>query len=219
MTLAGKIALASIEVGNFKADKKNMEQKYAYISADQVLSRAGDALAKQGVTVFPSLLEVELTTIERQGKSARIDAKITYSMMISDGEKDIVIPWFGYGSDYMTPDKAVYKAITSGHKYFLMKLLNIGVGNEDGEHEVENTQNVILNGLPVENISQETGEVVKPIRIIDTMSDEAVTIASQKWNIGKPEAAKELGKKKLSKMGVTEFIDWLNDPQAGMEAQ
>lgn len=70
-----------------------------------------------------------------------------------------------------------------------------------------------------ENISQETGEVVKPIRLIDTMSDEAVTIASQRWNMSKPEAAKELGKKKLGKMGVQEFIDWCNDPQAGTEAQ
>jgi hypothetical protein len=69
-----------------------------------------------------------------------------------------------------------------------------------------------------ENISQETGEVVKPIRLIDTMSEEAVTIASQRWNMSKPEAAKELGKKKLGKMGVQEFIDWCNDPQAGTEA-
>jgi hypothetical protein len=29
----------------------------------------------------------------------------------------------------------MYKAITSGHKYYLMKLLNIGEGNEDGEHD------------------------------------------------------------------------------------
>lgn len=139
-TLAGKIALASIEVGNFKADKTNQEQRYSYISADQVLSRAGDALAKQGVAVLPSLMSVELSNVERPNKSPRLDAKVTYSMMVTDGEKEMVIPWFGFGSDYMTPDKAVYKAITSGHKYFLMKLLNIGIGNEDGEHETEKCQ-------------------------------------------------------------------------------
>lgn len=70
-----------------------------------------------------------------------------------------------------------------------------------------------------ENISQETGEVTNPIRIIDTMSVEAVTMAAQKWNIGNQEAAKELGKRKLGKMSVTDFVDWLNDPQAGTEAQ
>jgi hypothetical protein len=136
-TLSGKIALASIEVGNFKADKTNQDQKYSYISADQVLSRAGDALAKQGIAVLPSLMSVDIMNVERQGKSPRLDAKVTYSMTVTDGEKEIIVPWFGFGSDYLTPDKAVYKAITSGHKYFLMKLLNIGIGNEDGEHEVE----------------------------------------------------------------------------------
>ena len=134
-TLAGKIAQASMDVGNFKADKTNLDQKYSYISADQVLSRAGDALARNGVVIVPLLKATELSVIERQGKSPRIDAHVHFDMLIVDGAEKIDVPWEGYGSDYMTPDKAVYKAITSGHKYFLMKLLNIGVGNEDGEHE------------------------------------------------------------------------------------
>ncbi len=135
ISLIAKIAKASIDVGNFTADKKNQEQGYSYISADQVLSRAGNALAQQGIVVLPELVGIDITTVERQGKSPRIDAKVSFMVVVTDGEKDINIPWFGYGSDYSTPDKALYKAITSGHKYFLMKLLNIGVGNEDSEHE------------------------------------------------------------------------------------
>jgi hypothetical protein len=142
-TLAGKIAQASMDVGSFKADKTNLDQKYSYISADQVLSRAGDALARNGVVIFPSISEPVIATVERQGKSPRIDAHVLFVMLITDGEKEMSIAWHGYGSDYMTPDKAVYKAITSGHKYFLMKLLNIGVGNEDGEHEMPPKQDAI----------------------------------------------------------------------------
>jgi hypothetical protein len=133
--LAGKIAKASIEVGAFRADKKNQDQNYAYISADQVLSRAGDALAKQGIAVIPNTVKTTLTTVERPNKSPRIDAAVEFSMSIRDEDSEITASWIGFGSDYMTPDKAIYKAITSGHKYFLMKLLNIGIGNEDSEHE------------------------------------------------------------------------------------
>lgn len=142
-TLAGKIALASIEAGKFTADKTNREQGYDYISADQVLSRAGDALARNGVVIIPRLVMTSIEAVQRvtapnaAPKSPRLDAHVNFMMTVTDGEKDLEIPWEGFGSDYMTPDKAVYKAITSGHKYFLMKLLNIGVGNEDGEHETD----------------------------------------------------------------------------------
>lgn len=138
--LALKIAKASIEVGKFSADKKNKEQNYEYISADQVLDRAGNALAKVGVVVFPTITGTDIKVVERQGKTPRIDANVAFEMLVTDGEKEFKAEWVGYGSDYATPDKAIYKAVTSGHKYFLMKLLNIGIGNEDGEHETEKTE-------------------------------------------------------------------------------
>ena len=123
------------------------------------------------------------------------------------------------------------RAISNGQKWFVPDAFNGATvytpdemgASEDAEGNVVGLPvieaHITTEPVPVENISQETGEVVKPIRLIDTMSDEAVTIASQRWNMSKPEAAKELGKKKLGKMGVQEFIDWLNDPQAGTEAQ
>lgn len=134
-SLAAKIAAASISVGGFEPDKINLEQKYKYISADAILARGGNALAAQGVSIFPSVESVKIDFVQRPGKSDRIDASCEYCFFITDGESSVSINWFGFGSDYMTPDKAVYKAYTSGHKYFLMKLLNIGAGNEDGEHE------------------------------------------------------------------------------------
>lgn len=154
-TLVGKIAAASIEAGTFTADKTNKEQGYSYISADQVLSRAGLALARQGVIMVPQILETALAIVERlpwkeeRPKSPRIDATVKFTMVVTDGEKEISFPWEGRGSDYMTPDKAIYKAITSGHKYALMKLLNIGVGNEDGEHESERGEDPERNPDPV----------------------------------------------------------------------
>lgn len=139
-TLIAKIIAASLAVGALATDKTNTQQNYKYISADKILERAGDALAEAGVMVVPSIT-IESTDAAKTDKGGtRYDSLVHFAMVISDGESQLEMPWCGRGSDYATPDKALYKAITSGHKYFLMKLLNIGVGNEDGEHENEPAQ-------------------------------------------------------------------------------
>ena len=130
-----KIAEATLSVGAFAADKRNREQNYDYISADMVLEKAGQAMARAGFSVVPSVTKWDIATVERVGKNPRLDAVVSFEMHVTDGVDDLVMPWLGMGSDYAAPDKAIYKAITSGHKYFLMKLLNISIGNEDSEHE------------------------------------------------------------------------------------
>lgn len=143
-TLATKIIAASVIVGALKPDKTNTAQNYNYISADKILERAGNALAEAGVIILPSITEETTTQVDytdSYGKSkSRFDATVRFVMLVTDGETEKELPWYGRGSDFSVPDKALYKAITSGHKYFLMKLLNVGVGNEDGEHENEPSQ-------------------------------------------------------------------------------
>lgn len=134
-TLISKIAAASIKVGALATDKRNAQQGYDYISADKILERAGDALAQAGVMVVPSITIENTEAVKTDKGGTRYDSLVHFAMIITDGESQLEMPWCGRGSDYSVPDKAMYKAITSGHKYFLMKLLNIGVGNEDGEHE------------------------------------------------------------------------------------
>ncbi len=135
-TLAAKIAKASTDVGGrLKADKTNTQDRYNYISADKILAECGQALAAQGVAVIPSMTDAEVNIGETAGGKRRFDARVSFVMTVTDGEAEQAQPWFGFGADYTTPDKAVYKAVTSGHKYFLSKLLMIGEGNEDGEHE------------------------------------------------------------------------------------
>jgi hypothetical protein len=136
MNLAQKIAKASAAIGGkLKADARNQEQKYNYISADKILSVCGQALADVGVTVFPSVVGDVMDVFDRGNNKVRYDATVTFMMHVSDGETSVDLPWIGRGSDYTVPDKALYKAITSGHKYFVAKLFNIGEGNEDSEHE------------------------------------------------------------------------------------
>ena len=135
-TLAAKIAAASKEVGGkLRADSRNQEQKYDYISADKILAVCGQALAEQGIVIFPSIVYEHVDMTDRGQGKARYDAEVKFCFVVADGGDKIELPWVGRGSDYSVPDKATYKAITSGHKYFIAKLLNVGEGNEDGEHE------------------------------------------------------------------------------------
>jgi len=137
-TMIGKIAKAALEVGGkLGVDKRNNEQKYDYISADKILSICGQALFTQGIVVIPAIVKSEQITVDRGNGKYRYDCQVDFQITVTDGTIPIVSEWRGMGSDYTVPDKALYKAITSGHKYFLMKLLCIGAGNEDGEHDDE----------------------------------------------------------------------------------
>lgn len=119
------------------------------------------------------------------------------------------------------------KAVTKAKRRLTLSLCGLGWLDETEVETIRDAKLVnvqpdtgeIVDAHAVENISQETGEVVRPVELLDTMSDKAVTMAAQKWNISKPEAAKELGKRRLGKMSVSDFVDWLNDPQAGNDAQ
>ena len=135
-TLAEKIAQASLTIGGaLSADKKNLQDNYAYISADKLLDRAGEALAKQGIAIVPAITGMQVDTYPTASGKSYFAVTTNMVMTVSDGETTLEFPWVGMGTDYRIADKALYKAMTSGHKYFLMKLLNIGAGNEDGEHE------------------------------------------------------------------------------------
>ena len=161
--LATKIAAASNDVGGkLNPDKRNQDQKYDYVSADKILAVCGQALATQGVVVFPGITKSEIVMTERTGKSSRYDATIELGITVTDGETEYACAWIGLGSDYMTPDKALYKAVTSGHKYFLMKLLNVGAGNEDGEHEAPEQPRQHKEGQPEQRRPQLPTEHPKP---------------------------------------------------------
>jgi hypothetical protein len=133
-----KLIKAIFEVGAFAADKRNTDQKYDYISADQVIERGGQALAKQGLVILAAVTDSTVTITPRgEAGKFRYDVVIKFVMTVTDGESSLVEEWMGYGSDFVSPDKAGYKAQTSGHKYYMMKLLQISIGNTDSEHEEE----------------------------------------------------------------------------------
>jgi len=133
-----KITKAMLDIGSLEADAKNTHDNYEYISADKILERVGKVFGENDIAVIPSANDVRISEhayMSGGQQKTMFAATVKMSMYIIDGEHKLEAPWIGCGVDYRVPDKAVYKAITSGHKYFLTKLLMIGVGNEDGDHQ------------------------------------------------------------------------------------
>lgn len=137
LTTAQMVAKVMGAIGGLVADKTNSFDNYAYISADNVLTRANAEMAKVGLAVVPSVVDDEYLDIGSNGKRLWFARAVMQMKLIggSDESEQPLYPWVGYGTDYKLPDKALYKAQTSGHKYFMMKLFNIGVDNTDSEHD------------------------------------------------------------------------------------
>jgi hypothetical protein len=152
--LISKIVKAGLDVGGkLHADKRNKDQGYDYLSSDKILSECGQALFEQGIVILPEITAQEIVNGVSSKGTPRFDCRVDFTFTISDGNETILQKWYGMGSDYSVPDKALYKAITSGHKYFLMKLLCIGEGNEDGEHEDDDGKK------PARQVDKKTGEI------------------------------------------------------------
>jgi len=184
--LIEKLTKAIVEIGAFAADKKNTYQNYDYISADMVIERAGKALSEVGLIVMPSIVETEVEEVKKtDGKTekTRYDARIVFEMTVTDGECYMVEKWVGFGSDTATPDKAIYKGITSGHKYFLMKLLQISIGNSDGEHEEGE-----------EKVAKKLGRPAGSSKKIEALSEEAMSLAKTFGGGKNPKVMEILGK-------------------------
>jgi hypothetical protein len=135
-SLVQRIIAASGQIGALEADARNTQQKYDYLSADYIIQVAGNALRTNGVMVLPSVLERRTVRYDRGVDKYIYHVEVDMQFTVLDEEGgSLGSVWTSSGVDYASPDKAEAKAITTGHKYFLMKLLMISIGNPDGEHE------------------------------------------------------------------------------------
>ena len=138
-TLFARATKVMQTVKALEPDKKH-QQGYMYISSDKALNMIGAAMAQNGLVIVPSVTSQTVDIVEYTNQTGkpmtRFDASVTFAMTLADADgNDHTAVWVGAGSDFTSPDKAVYKAITSGHKYFMLKLFVVGAGAEDSEHE------------------------------------------------------------------------------------
>lgn len=107
------------------------DEGFDFVRAVDLIEEARRLLKGRGIVVIPSVESIE----QKMGKSGvLVHAHLTFEIVLVKTGDSIVKSWVGSGFDY-PGDKAVYKAITGGTKYFYANLLGIpfGVDPEEGQ--------------------------------------------------------------------------------------
>jgi hypothetical protein len=133
-TLARKLAEVMGAVKHVPKRGRNTFHNYDYATEADIADAVRELLAARQVVLVP---QVNSVSYEPRGDKGEMLTTVTMTISIIDGEsgEQINVPWMGSGSDKL--DKGLYKAITGGTKYFLLKLLLIPTGDDPEEDKPE----------------------------------------------------------------------------------
>lgn len=126
-SLVSKLAEVMAAVERIPKNGKNTFHNYTYATEADIVSAIRQELASRHVMLIPSATAVAREPIGEKGSML---TTLTMSFEFMDGEtkESIVRPWFGCGDD--KNDKGVYKAMTGGEKYFLLKTFLVATGDD-----------------------------------------------------------------------------------------
>lgn len=136
--LATKLAGARRSAKAIAKQGENKAQGYNYVRAEDVIAEAQRVLNRRKIIVTPSIDHVEfIPTQTGRGAAAQIAVvSMTYLVIDTDTGEQMVRTWAGTGWD-SPGDKALYKAITGGTKYFYAALLGIPFGEDPEDDETD----------------------------------------------------------------------------------
>jgi hypothetical protein len=119
-SLAHKMALVMGDVPTMIKNGQNVQQKYAYVTADDVKAAIRPLLKKHKLAVFSAMLGVERTAGVTKGGGASMTtiAHMQFTLVCGDTGESMVCDWFGESTDY--GDKSVNKAATAAEKYWII---------------------------------------------------------------------------------------------------
>ena len=125
--LAKKLAEVMAEVDRIPKRGRNDFHKYDYATEADIAEAIRGALAKRAVMLLP-----EITDWKREpvGEKGSVLTSIVMNFTFIDGEtgESITRMWAGAGTD--KEDKGLYKAMTGGEKYFLLKTFLMPTGDD-----------------------------------------------------------------------------------------
>lgn len=119
--LATKLARIMGSVPNIPKNGWNDHFKYAFATEADVSAALQQRFASENIIVLPGA-----TNARREGKLTIVD--MTFTVIDGDTGHCELVQWSGNGED--NGDKALWKAITGGVKYFLMKLVLAPTGDD-----------------------------------------------------------------------------------------
>jgi len=122
LNLFQKINVIMTEVEAIQKEDKKVNGQYTFVSHDAVARALHLPMAKHGVVMMPSVVEMT-----QDGN--RTVAKIDVTFVNSDSpEEKFVVTYYGYGID--TQDKGPGKAISYAVKYALLKTFCLETGDD-----------------------------------------------------------------------------------------
>lgn len=131
-TLAGKLAKIGEEIGKVDKGGYNSEQRFKFIEYAVVAGRIRTLFSEYGVIIKPEVLDYRMDEVS--SKSGRVGyhyiLHMRFSAINADNQEDkLESEWFSESIDY--GDKGLNKAITSGTKYFIMRIFNISERDDE----------------------------------------------------------------------------------------
>lgn len=135
MNLYEKLVIIMSEMGTVAKNGKNEFDNYSYVKESDVSEKLQGLLVKNQVFVFSSIENSKSQQVtSSQGKPnilSTVHIKYTFVNAENPEEKFEV---YSAGDGMDRGDKAIYKAITGAHKYFMIRNFNLG-SDDDAEKD------------------------------------------------------------------------------------
>ena len=118
---------------------RNTSQNYDYHTHEDITTAIRAAMIIHKVVYFCSIEEEH---VSQNGKTCLCRIKVKHTF--TDGSGEITFTNWGYGSDYGSGDKSIYKAITGAKKYALTNLFLLvdGIEGKPTDPEFEDKKEV-----------------------------------------------------------------------------
>jgi hypothetical protein len=131
-TLVKKLAEVMAAVERVPKRGRNDFHKYDYATEADIVATVRAELSKRHIMLIPSAQSI---TRDPVGEKGSVLTTIAMEFTFIDGETGDTLtrPWFGCGTD--KEDKGLYKAMTGGEKYFLLKTFLMPTGDDPEQDE------------------------------------------------------------------------------------
>ena len=129
--LAKKLAEVMGVANRIPKRGRNDFHKYDYATEADIAEAIRAELAQRSVMLFPAITKVNREPV---GEKGSVLTTLDMEFMFVDGEtgESITRQWAGAGTD--KEDKGLYKAMTGGEKYFLLKTFLMPTGDDPEAH-------------------------------------------------------------------------------------
>ena len=174
--LFAKVAIVMGQVRTMPKDGTNTFDKYSYVTADMAFERLGAAMAAVKLVALPSVLECEQSEVVSQGGKPQTRSVVHGQITIACGDTGATWTndWWGEGID--RGDKSINKAITAMSKYHLLRLFNVGTG-EDADADSPETEHKAPQRTQTQQSSNHTAQHrTTPQRPVQPAKDELDSI-------------------------------------------